>query len=217
MRASSMPADVRNAFTDSARFFDSLTLKSRLPSFDVWPDTSMRRAGYSLKTFTASLSNGNDDALMSAELRRNVMPRTAPVNFLTATGSSSGQPSSSWKPFFVSGSIGHLSFASATPSLSLSGSGQPSSSSKPSLSSASSGHLSVTSGMPSLSLSGSGQPSSSSKPSRSSGTVGHLSSLPMIPSPSGSRLGGGGITTTSFFTTVPMRSISPKFTNTLPS
>src|ERR1044071_3582510 len=104
-----MPADVRKPLTDSARFFESLTLKVRLPSFDVWPDTSMRRVGNSLNTLTASLRRGNDDALMSAELRRNVMPLTTPVNFLTAAGSSSGQPSSSWKPFLVSGSFGHLS------------------------------------------------------------------------------------------------------------
>ena len=49
-----------------------------------------------------------------------------------------GQPSLSAGP----GSFGHLSSASRTPSLSLSGSGQPSSSSKPSLSSGSFGHLS---------------------------------------------------------------------------
>ena len=86
----------------------------------------------------------------------------------------SGQPSSSWKPLYVSGSFGHLSTTSGMPSLSLSGSGQPSSSSKPSLSSGSFGHWSCLSGMPSLSLSGSGQPSSSWKPSLVLGIVGAL-------------------------------------------
>src|SRR6478736_1590510 len=100
-----------------------------------------------------------------------------------------GQPSLSGGP----GSFGHLSAASSTPSLSLSGSGQPSASSNPSLSSGSLGHLSVLSGMPSLSLSGSGQPSASSKPSLSSGSVGHLSSLSMMPSPSVSGGLGGGL------------------------
>src|SRR5204862_5851689 len=61
----------------------------------------------------------------------------------------SGQPSSSWKPFLVSGSFGHLSSTSGIPSRSLSGSGQPSSSSKSSKSSGSSGHLSTSSLMPS--------------------------------------------------------------------
>ena len=37
----------------------------------------------------------DDDGLMSAELRRNVMPLMMPVNFLTGAGTSSGQPSSS--------------------------------------------------------------------------------------------------------------------------
>src|SRR5947207_6381434 len=65
----------------------------------------------------------------------------------------SGQPSSSWNPFLVSGSFGHLSFSSRMPSRSLSGSGQPSSSSKSSKSSGSSGHLSTSSLMPSPSRS----------------------------------------------------------------
>src|SRR5450631_2050167 len=91
-----------------------------------------------------------------------------------------GQPSLSGGP----GSLGHLSAASSTPSLSLSGSGQPSASSNPSLSSGSLGHLSALSGMPSLSLSGSGQPSASSNPSLSSGSVGHLSVASGMPSPS---------------------------------
>jgi len=56
-------------------------------------------------------------------------------------------------PFLFSGSFGHLSAASAMPSLSLSGSGQPSSSLKPSLSSASVGQASTLSAMPSPSLS----------------------------------------------------------------
>src|SRR5438552_13041620 len=60
-----------------------------------------------------------------------------------------GQPSLSGGP----GSLGHLSAASSTPSLSLSGSGQPSASSNPSLSSGSVGHLSTLSGMPSPSVS----------------------------------------------------------------
>src|SRR5213592_2596986 len=173
---------------------------------------------YSFSTFTARSRTEYEPGRMAAWPVLKLMPSMTPVNFLTAAGSSSGQPSSSLKPLRVSGSSGHLSLASGMPSLSLSGSGQPSASSKPSLSSGSFGHLSLTSGMPSLSLSGSGQPSSSSNPSRSSATVGHLSSLPRMPSPSGSGLGGGGITTTSFFTTVLLlRSISPKFTNTLPS
>src|SRR3954471_109864 len=96
-----------------------------------------------------------------------------------------GQPLLSAGP----GSLGHLSEASATPSLSLSGSGQPSSSSKPSLSSGSSGHLSVASAMPSVSLSGSGQPSSSWKPSLSSGSRGHLSLASAMVSLSLSRSG----------------------------
>src|SRR5919108_216288 len=100
----------------------------------------------------------------------------------------SGQPSSSSKPLYVSGSFGHLSSLSRMPSLSLSGSGQPSSSSKPSLSSGSFGHRSSTSRMPSLSLSGSGQPSSSSKPSLSSGSSGHLSTSSGMPSPSRSNV-----------------------------
>src|SRR6185312_6044654 len=89
-----------------------------------------------------------------------------------------GQPSLSGGP----GSFGHLSAASSTPSLSLSGSGQPSASSNPTLSSGSLGHLSTLSRIPSLSLSGSGQPSASSKPSLSSGSVGHLSVLSGMPS-----------------------------------
>src|SRR3954452_7234701 len=96
-----------------------------------------------------------------------------------------GQPSLSGGP----GSLGHLSAASSTPSLSLSGSGQPSASSNPSLSSGSVGHLSTASRMPSASLSGSGQPSASSNPSLSSGSVGHLSVLSGIPSLSLSRSG----------------------------
>ena len=48
--------------------------------------------------------------------------------FTLVGGPVSGQPSSSWKPLMVSGSFGHLSSLSGTPSLSLSGSGQPSSS-----------------------------------------------------------------------------------------
>ena len=85
-----------------------------------------------------------------------------------------GNRRASSKPSLSSGSFGHLSSASAMPSVSLSGSGQPSSSSNLSLSSGSFGHLSLGSRMPSLSLSGSGQPSSSSKPSLSSGSVGTL-------------------------------------------
>ena len=95
MRVSSMPAETRNSFTASARLRDSFMLKSRLPSFEVWPEISTRSAGYSLNTLTASLSSGNDDALMSAELRRKLIPLTTPVNFLTGAGTSSGQPSSS--------------------------------------------------------------------------------------------------------------------------
>src|SRR5215471_18098464 len=106
-------------------------------------------------------------------------------------GPASGQPSSSWKPLMVSGSLGHLSALSGTPSLSLSGSGQPSSSSKPSTSSGASLHWSNSSGMPSPSLSGSGQPSSSSKPSLSSASLGHLSMESGTPSPSVSVLVGG--------------------------
>src|SRR5262249_40301309 len=89
-----------------------------------------------------------------------------------------GQPLLSGGP----GSFGHLSSASATPSLSLSRSGQPSSSSNPSLSSGSFGHLSSASAMPSWSLSGSGQPSWSSNPSLSSGSLGHLSLASAMPS-----------------------------------
>ena len=91
-----MPAETRNSFTASARLRDSFMLKSRLPSSDVWPEISTRSVGYSLNTSTASFSSGNDDALMSAELRRKLMPFTTPVNFLTGAGTSSGQPSSSW-------------------------------------------------------------------------------------------------------------------------
>ena len=65
----------------------------------------------------------------------------------TSVGTVSGQPSSSWKPLYVSGMFGHLSAMSSTRSLSLSMSGQPSASWKPSLSSARSGHLSLSSGM----------------------------------------------------------------------
>src|SRR6188768_3812613 len=89
-----------------------------------------------------------------------------------------GQPSLSGGP----GSFGHLSAASGTPSLSLSGSGQPSLSSKPSLSSGSFGHLSSASARPSVSLSGSGQPSASSNLSLSSGSLGHLSVRSAMPS-----------------------------------
>ena len=56
------------------------------------------------------------------------------------SGTSSGQPSVSFNPFFVSGSFGHLSLVSGIPSPSLSGSGQPSASWKPSASSATVGH-----------------------------------------------------------------------------
>ena len=101
----------------------------------------MRRSGYSFMTLTASASSLNDDFWMSAEFALKLMPLMTPVNFFTALGSSSGQPSLSWKPFFVSSSLGHLSSASRTPSPSLSGSGQPSSSWKPSLSSACVGAL----------------------------------------------------------------------------
>src|SRR2546421_21183 len=65
----------------------------------------------------------------------------------------SGQPSSSSKPSYASGSFGHLSTTWGMPSRSLSGSGQPSSSSKSSKSSGSSGHLSTSSLMPSPSRS----------------------------------------------------------------
>src|SRR3954468_22288276 len=172
---------------------------------------------YSFKTATARSRIWYEPGRMVACAVLKLIPSMTPVNFLTAAGSSSGQPSSSLKPLRVSASSGHLSLASGMPSLSLSGSGQPSASSNPSLSSGSFGHLSLMSGMPSLSLSTSGQPSSSSNPSRSSGTVGHLSSLPRMPSPSGSGLGGGGMTTTSFFTKVLLpRSISPKFRYKLP-
>src|SRR5437870_6532507 len=67
--------------------------------------------------------------------------------------SESGQPSSSSKPFLVSGSFVQLSSTSGMPSRSLSGSGQPSPSSKSSKSSGSSGHLSTSSLMPSPSRS----------------------------------------------------------------
>src|SRR5262245_46190239 len=99
----------------------------------------------------------------------------------------------SGQPLFSTGPAvpGHLSFASSTPSLSLSGSGQPSSSWKPSLSSGWSLHLSVKSSRPSASVSGtvSGQPSWSSHLLTVSGWSGHLSSLSGMPSPSLSLVG----------------------------
>ena len=68
---------------------------------------------------------------MLAEPVLKLMPSMTPVNFFTAGGSSSGQPSSSWKPFLVSGASGHLSREPRKPSPSVSSSGQPSSSSMP--------------------------------------------------------------------------------------
>src|ERR1043166_5631881 len=116
---------------------------------------------------------------------------SSPTTCTFKGGPLSGQPSSSWKPSLSSGSLGHLSTTSGTPSPSLSGSGQPSSSWKPSLSSGSSGHLSRTSGMPSpsgrtLSF---GQPSLGNLPLWSSGALGQASLRSGMPSPS---LSGSG-------------------------
>src|SRR5687767_10057736 len=74
------------------------------------------------------------------------MPVSSPIT-------SSGQPSSSLNPFFVSASPGQVSSLSPTPSPSLSSSGQPSSSWNESTSSAWAGHLSFASGIVSRSLS----------------------------------------------------------------
>src|ERR1043165_6867960 len=189
-----MPLATKYALTESARACDSAWLSANLPPAlsgwsSVWPWISSLRSPNSWSTATA-LSSVDDDVFCSAASPvLKLMPWITPVNCLSFCGISSGQPSSSWYPFLVSGSVGHLSLASSTPSPSLSGSGQPSSSWKPSLSSGSFGHLSAASGMPSPSLSGSGQPSSSWKPSLSSASFGHLSAVSGMPSPS---LSGSG-------------------------
>src|SRR4051794_5727192 len=181
----------------------------------------MRMSGKSCNTFTARSRIPYEPGKISDEAVLKLMPSMTPVNFFTSTGSSSGQPSSSLKPFTVSGASGHLSREPRKPSPSESTSGQPSSSSMPLRGSGWFGHLSTASGTPSLSLSGSGQPSSSSKPSRSSAIIGHLSAVPEMPSPSGSEGGGGGggaIMTVSLrtITLCDDRSTSPKLKKSVP-
>src|SRR6188768_690757 len=101
------------------------------------------------------------------------MPSITPENFLTASGTVSGQPSSSSKPFLVSGLSTHLSLSSKIPSPSLSRIGQPSG-----LTPTSFGHRSQGSGTPSLSRSGSGQPFGAGPASR--GQKSSLSSTPSV-------------------------------------
>src|SRR5262245_10610241 len=167
---------------------------------------------YSVSTLAASSSVGFDFGRIVALPKSNSMPWMTPVNFFTCSGISSGHPSSSWKPFLVSGLSGHLSCGIGMPSLSESLSGQPSGGTPGSVGHLSSGfrmlslsgslsgqpsggmpgsvgHLSCGSMMPSLSVSGGGQPSGATP-----GTVGHLSSGSLKPSPSVSFgcTGGGG-------------------------
>src|SRR5690348_13036351 len=84
----------------------------------------MRRLGLSVSTLAAASSVALDAAVSSAELWRKLIPWMTPVNFATALGTSSGQPSASSNPLAVSFSLGHRSgAASAMPSPSVSDGG----------------------------------------------------------------------------------------------
>src|SRR6185436_17820265 len=176
MRSGATPRSTMYAFTDSARLADRLRLNSRLPTLSVWPTIMTLSEGYWFRMPEASSSVGLEMLRMVALPLSNSMPLITPVNFLTTAGISSGQPSSSSKPFLVSGSFGHLSLESMKPSPSLSG-GQPSGATP-----GTSMHLSSRSSTPSLSPSG--QPVGATP-----GTSLHSSLSSSTPSASASRIG----------------------------
>ena len=146
MRPSSMPWEVKNFLTDSARFLERIILASSSPTLSVWPESLSFHSGFFLRVLANSTSAGFDPDLMTSRLVSNSRLLKAVFKTSCSSFSMTGHPLFSFGP----GVIGHSSSLSNRPSPSVSLYGHPLFSTGP----ATLGQSSALSSKPSPSVSG---------------------------------------------------------------